>query len=86
MSVMSGLFARFTFPWNFAEPHIFGERVRQGAVNIVNHGNVPSRFSVIFTAIFPVSNPMIINLETEERILVNFNMLQGDVIIVDATV
>ena len=85
-TAMSGLFARFKFPWNFANTHRFGERVRKGAVNVMNTGNVPSRFSIIFRAVFPVVNPKVINLETEEFIQINFSMQQGDTIIVNATV
>lgn len=57
----------FSFPVNYSEPHIFGERSRESLANCFNGGNVPIEFSLEISSRGAVVNPRISNLTTEQE-------------------
>lgn len=63
-------------------PHsmIFGYRAESVIVDCYNEGDVSTGMRVRFTALGTVTNPVILNVDTEEFIQLNVTMQTGDVI------
>ena len=88
--MLSGLKAMFRFPINYSNPptHRFSERVLEGHRNVINTGNVPVPFRVMFRAVTPVLNPFVKNVETLERVGMGQGgedklMEAGEIVIID---
>lgn len=60
-ALMGGYTPTFSFPVNYAEPHMFGVRNQSAFVNVVNPGDFRTPFTVIFSAELPVENPVLLN-------------------------
>lgn len=92
---IAGLVPRFRFPINyhntyFENPkiHMFGERIKTEYTNVVNTGNVPSRFKLIFIARTELLNPSITLIErpvSTKFIVVDKPMDAGEIITIDMT-
>lgn len=62
------------------ESMIFGYRAESVIVDCYNEGDVSTGMRVRFTALGTVTNPIILNVDTEEFIKLNVTMQTGDVI------
>jgi len=82
VTALSEMIPMFKFPWNLTKPWKFGERSAAQLSNVINNGNVPTEFTVIFTAITTVQNPSITKASTLEFIRVNRTMSPGESITV----
>lgn len=71
----------FRFPVTY-NSHSFGRTERSVFVNFVNDGDTDVTFSVIFTALLPLSNPEITNVNTLETLRVNESLEAGEYITV----
>lgn len=72
----------FRFPWNLTKPWKFGERIESVLTNVINNGNVPTEFTVIFIANTSVTNPSVTKTSTMEYIRINRNMVPGETVTV----
>lgn len=72
----------FSFPVNYAEPHIFAIEGEGGFVNAYNGGQVDAYFKVEFYARGEVKNPEIINVKTQEFLRLNTTLQNEEKIIV----
>ncbi len=59
---------------------IFGYRAESVIVNCYNEGDVSTGMRIRFTALGTVTNPIILNVDTEEFIKLNITMQTGDVV------
>lgn len=75
----------FEFPEELPIPEGWeiGHRQPSLIVNVYNEGDVKSGIKVEFRAIGAVSNPELLNVDTQEFIKININMLAGDVLTVN---
>lgn len=71
---------RFRFPVNYANPHMFGERVNAKYVNVFNGGDVPTPIGFTIRASGESENPTITNMETLERLRLNCSLSAGDTV------
>ena len=62
------------------ESMIFGYRAESVIVDCYNEGDVSTGMRIRFTALGTVSNPILLNVDTEEFIQINATMKTGDVI------
>lgn len=67
----------FSFPVNYAEPHIFGTKEKNEPKNIVNDGNVPVSFNITFGTTGKVSNITVRDLDTDDFLRIEGNLLSG---------
>ena len=72
----------FSFPVNYAEPHIFAIEGAGGFVNVYNGGQVEANFRLEFYAKGEVENPEIINATTQEFLRINGTFKNEDKIVV----
>ena len=84
-ATLSGVIKRFRFPWNVYRPYRFGELVTAQFINVVNNGQVPIPFTVIFKALDAVSTPKLIDAKTNEYLLLNKTMVAGETVTVEIT-
>jgi hypothetical protein len=84
-TTVGGITAMFKFPVNYSTPHQFGMRVSASYANIINSGNVPVPFVIIFFANTSVVNPRLTNIQTLEFIRLNREMSAGETVIIDLT-
>ena len=70
----------FSFPVNYAEPHMFGERSEEKFVSIYNDSDVKVPYSLQIIVNGTVTNPTVTNLKTFEFLKVNKTFSPGDVI------
>lgn len=69
---------RFSFPVNYADPHIFGETSTKRDLLLNNNGNVPAPYSLELTSISGSTNPVFTNLNTFEFLKLNGVLEIGD--------
>lgn len=62
---------RFSFPINYAKPHVFGETSPRRDLLLNNTGNVPVPYSLELTSISGSTNPVLTNLSTFEFLKIN---------------
>ena len=84
-ATLSGVAKRFKFPWNISRPYRFGEVVTAQFINIHNGGQVPIPFTVTFTALAEVVNPMITDAKTNNFLLINKTLVAGERVVVEIT-
>lgn len=82
---LSGVEKRFKFPWNISRPYRFGEIVTRQFITIHNSGQLEIPFTVTFTALDTVVNPQIIDVKTNNFLLVKKGMVAGERIVVEIT-
>lgn len=75
----------FKFPWNISRAYRFGSVKSAQFIIINNKGQVPVPFTVTFTALSAVTNPMIIDATTNNYLLVNKEMVAGEKIVIEIT-
>ena len=71
----------FSFPVNYAEPHIFGIKSRNEPKNILNDGDVPVSFNVTFETTGKVTNITVTNLDTGEFLRILGDLFVGQKIV-----
>lgn len=71
----------FSFPVNYAEPHIFGIKSRNEPKNILNDGDVPVSFNVAFETTGKVTNITITDLDTGEFLRILGDLFVGQKIV-----
>ena len=69
---------RFSFPVNYADPHIFGETSTKRDLLLNNNGNVSAPYSLELTSISGSTNPVFTNLNTFEFLKLNGVLEIGD--------
>lgn len=73
----------FEFPFSIDSVGIaFSELIAEDEVNIFNAGDVPTGMVIEFHATGSVTNPILYNTETGERIKVNVSMSAGDSVLI----
>lgn len=70
----------FSFPVNYATPHKFGERGTEKYTNVYNGGDVAVPFNVYMETFGTSTNPLIVNLDTQEYLKLNGTLTVGDVV------
>lgn len=73
------IFPMFSFPINYATPHKFGERGTEKYTNVYNDGDVAVPFNVYMETFGTSTNPLIVNLDTQEYFKLNGTLTAGDV-------
>lgn len=68
----------FSFPVNYAEPHVFGRKSASKYINIVNNGDVSVPFSVKIVATADVSDITLTNIETLAFLKIEGSVSVGD--------
>ena len=73
--------------WYINDPnkYRFGEIVQSLFVNVTNAGQVPVPYTVTFTATDDVVNPKLIEVATNEFLLLNKSMVAGEKVVVEIT-
>lgn len=69
---------KFSFPVNYAEPHMFGDISTKRDLLLNNTGNVPVFYSLELTSISGSLNPVLTNLRTFEFLKINGSLDIGD--------
>lgn len=69
---------KFSFPINYAEPHMFGDTSMKRDLLLNNTGNVPVPYSLELTSISGSLNPVLTNLRTFEFLKINGLLGIGD--------
>lgn len=69
---------KFSFPVNYAEPHLFGETSKERSLVLNNNGNVPAPYSLELVSMTDSLNPVLSNLNTFEVLKINGNLELGD--------
>lgn len=83
---MSGIEARFKFPWNMSRTYQFGEKIAAQYKNVLNLGQVDSPFVItIRCAGESAKNPRITNLLTGEYLLVNKTLENMEILTISTT-
>lgn len=57
-------------------------RTQSLLVNVINGGDVPAGMKIVFTATGATSNPSLVNVQTQETLLLTITMQAGDIITV----
>lgn len=70
----------FSFPVDYDTPHKFGERGTEKYTNVYNGGDVAVPFSVYMETFGTSTNPLIVNLDTQEYFKLNGTLTVGDVV------
>ncbi len=70
----------FSFPVNYAEPHVFGVPSREKWSNVINDGDVPVPMSVSISTVLTSNNPVITNLRTFQTLRINGTLEPGEVV------
>ena len=70
----------FSFPVDYATPHKFGERGTEKYTNVYNGGDVAVPFNVYMETFGTSTNPLIVNLDTQEYFKLNGTLTVGDVV------
>lgn len=68
----------FSFPVNYATPHIFGVKSPARYINIVNEGDVKSSFRAIFTSGVESTNITLTNLKTLQWLKFTGSIYSGE--------
>ena len=68
----------FSFPVNYATPHIFGIKNPSAFINCVNGGEVEAYYKLEFRSKTTTVNPQIINVETQEFLKLNTTVTSDD--------
>lgn len=84
-ATLAGFAKRFKFPWNISKPYRFGEEITAQFINISNRGHVPIPFTVTFSALSEVVNPILTDAATGDYLLVNKTMIPGEKIVIEIT-
>lgn len=84
-ATLSGVAKRFKFPWNISREYRFGEVIAEQFINIHNGGQVPVPFTVTFTALAEVVNPMVTDAKTNNYLLINKTLVAGERVVVEIT-
>ena len=79
---IGGWQAMFSFPVNYAKPHIFAIEGESGFVNIYNGGQVDANYRLEFYTKGEVENPELINVKTQEFLRINGTFKNEDKIVV----
>lgn len=80
---VSDITNNFEFPIEFPEEGIeFGSKNTNPLVIINNDSNIESGLKIVFNAMGPVKNPKIININTQETLVIEKELMAGDVITV----
>lgn len=81
---LSGLKGLFSFPWNLSDPSTFkfSEYTDPGYITIINDGEAPAHWTVVFSALDDVTNPSIYNMKTGEYVKILKTMAAGEQITV----
>lgn len=69
---------QFSFPVNYATPHVFGIKSAEKYINIINSGDVRIPFNLHITASGDSTNPIITNMRTLEILKINGTLHAGD--------
>ena len=69
----------FSFPVNYSAPHKFGARGTEKYTNVYNDGDVAVPFNVHMETFGTSTNPLIVNLDTQEYLKLNGTLTAGDV-------
>lgn len=69
----------FKFPVNYSTPHKFGERGVEKYTNVYNNGDISVPFNVYIETFGTSTNPVIVNLDTQEYLRLNGTLTVGDV-------
>ena len=75
----------FSFPVNYAEPHIFGSKKHTTNKTIINDGDVPVSFDVIFETTGKVTNITVTDLDTGEFLRIEGSLYSGQKIVLNRT-
>lgn len=72
----------WTFPTiiDYEDGMIYGHRTENIIVNVCNVGDITTGMRIRFTSIGTVTNPKLLNINTNEYIQINTKMLPGDII------
>ena len=84
-ATLSGVAKRFKLPWNISREYRFGEVIAAQFINIHNGGQVPVPFTVTFTALAEVVNPMVTDAKTNSYLLINKTLVAGERVVVEIT-
>lgn len=89
-TTLGGIEGKFMFPVDYGNPavpdlHYFGVRTEESYKNILNEGNVPVPFKILFYARTTLTNPIVQNIETLEYIGMSKEMKAGEIITIDQT-
>lgn len=68
----------FSFPVNYATPHIFGIKNPSAFINCVNGGEVEAYYKLEFRSKTTTVDPQIINVETQEFLKLNTTVTSDD--------
>lgn len=68
----------FSFPVNYAEPHVFGIKNPSAFANCVNNGMVPTNFKLEFRTQTTTQNPQIIHVLSQRFLKLNTEIAQGE--------
>ena len=80
--VSGGYTPAFSFPVNYALPHIFGEKNQNAFMTCNNDGDVEAFYKLEFRSLSETTNPYIINVETQEFLKLNTTVTADDKITV----
>lgn len=80
-----GVIPAFSFPVNYAEPHIFGIKEEISDKNIINDGDVPVSFNVTFGTTGKVVNISVTDLDTGEFLRIEGSLSSGQKIVLNRT-
>lgn len=85
VSDMSSVVGLFEFPFysNIGDGFEFSEIVLEQETNIFNAGDVATGMVIQFHAVGDVSNPVFYNVYTAEKIQVNIDLAEGDILTVN---
>lgn len=70
----------FSFPTNYAYPHVFGTKGAEKYVNVLNDGDVSVPFNVRISSNGTSTNPILTNVETLETLKINGTLNSGEVL------
>lgn len=79
-TLLTGIKALFSFPWNISDPNPFkfSEYVEEGYVTIVNAGEAPAYWTIDLYAMDEVVRPKIYNMVTGEYVRILKTMEYGE--------
>jgi hypothetical protein len=85
IKALSEIQGMFVFPWDLSKSFMFGDRVGNEFVNVINAGDVDTPFRIIFAASDDLESPGITNAITNEFLRIDKPMMSGETITVDIT-
>lgn len=77
---IGGITPAFSFPINYAEPHMFGTRDAEKYINVINSGDVRVPFKLVIQSEGVSSNPVVTNLQTFAFLKINGTLNSGEYI------